>query len=1053
MKPDRRNKVEKLFHAALEKETEQQAAFLAEVCAGDEALRAEVESLLRHGDQPGSFIESPSTERIARDRASHSESSSTPLPLIGKTVSHYHIVDEVGVGGEGVVYRARDTELGRDVAIKMLPEEFAHDANRIARFQREAKVLASLNHSNIAVIYDLKESDGMYFLVLELVEGVTLADLIKKGPIPVEESIQLALQIAEALEAAHEKSIIHRDLKPANIKVTPEGKVKVLDFGLAKHLIARTAGIHEAPTVTTQTVEPNLTGESFVVGTVSYMSPEQVEGKSLDARSDIFSMGAVLYELLTGQKAFKGDSAISTMSAILRDTPMQASKVRRDVPHRLDAILNRCFEKDRELRYASAAGLHMDLAECQAEIRGPLAVFRTLLQPRIALPASLILIVAIIGAAWFGVRNYRANWARNVALPEIARLSDDEDYFAAFRLAKKAEEYIRGNRGLADLWPKISHRIDIETVPEGAEIFYKEYSVPGKPWVHLGLSPLKGALVPLGYKRWLIRKSGYVDVECAGLRSRVVLDAIGTIPPEMVRVEGNKIGSQLTGLAPSDFIEIDSYLIDKYEVTNREYKRFVDAGGYRNRNYWKYEFVKDGHILDWEQGVAQFKDATGRAGPSTWESAMYPQGEDELPVQGVSWYEAAAYAEFVEKTLPSLYHWSLAAGFKNGPRILPLSNFSNKGSIPVGRSGALSHSGAYDMAGNVREWIWNSAGALRYLLGGAWSDPNYMFRFPNARSPFDRSAGNGFRCARYIKRGLKLDQALRPVPLMRVRDYTKIKRVDEDVYRTYESQFAYDRGELEAKEESVDDSSQYWKRLKISFSAAYEHERMTAIVFLPKNVQPPFQTLVFFPNIGAIIRKSSDMATLPTWVEPIIKSGRGLAWPVYKGTFERNDGLTVNLAWQNETVRYKDYLIKWVMDFRRTIDCLETRPDIDAARLGFLGASWGGANGGIIPAVEKRLKVNILINGGLISGVARPEVDQLSFVSHVRIPTLMINGRYDQIAPMETAQRLLYRMLGTPQEQKRYVVYDIGHVEPPKESTQEILAWLDRYLGPVKAIP
>ncbi len=265
------------------------------------------------------------------------------MPDIGQSLSHYSITERIGKGGMGEVFRARDQKLGRDVAIKVLPEEFARDTDRVARFQREAKLLASLNHPNIAAIYGLEESGGTQFLVLELVEGDTLADRIKAGPIPVEESLKLALQIAGALEIAHDKGIIHRDLKPSNIKVTPEGTVKVLDFGLAKALEG------EAP-MTDSSQSPTLslatTGAGVILGTAAYMSPEQARGKTVDRRADIWAFGAVLWEMLTGKQPFIGDSVTETLAAILKGEPdWEALPAGSPV-----GLLRRCLEKDPKRR-------------------------------------------------------------------------------------------------------------------------------------------------------------------------------------------------------------------------------------------------------------------------------------------------------------------------------------------------------------------------------------------------------------------------------------------------------------------------------------------------------------------------------------------------------------------------------------------------------------------------------------------------------------------------------------------------------------------------------
>jgi len=238
--------------------------------------------------------------------------------MIGKTLSHYKIIEKIGQGGMGVVYRAEDTNLGRDVAIKVLPEQFTKDPQRLARFEREAKLLASLNHPNIAAIYGLEEADGVRFLALELVEGETLAERVAKGPVPVKETLEVCRQIAEGVEAAHEKGVIHRDLKPANVKVTPEGKVKILDFGLAKAFEGETpaADISQSPTLTEE-----MTRAGVILGTAAYMSPEQARGKAVDKRSDIFAFGCVLYELLTGKRAFGGETVTDTLAKILEGEP------------------------------------------------------------------------------------------------------------------------------------------------------------------------------------------------------------------------------------------------------------------------------------------------------------------------------------------------------------------------------------------------------------------------------------------------------------------------------------------------------------------------------------------------------------------------------------------------------------------------------------------------------------------------------------------------------------------------------------------------------------
>jgi serine/threonine-protein kinase len=282
--------------------------------------------------------------------------------LIGKKISHYSVTAKLGEGGMGEVYRATDTKLGRDVALKVLPEAFASDAERMARFEREAQVLASLNHPNIASIYGLEEADGIRCLVLELVEGPTLAERIEKGPLPLEEALPLARQISEALEAAHERGVIHRDLKPANVKVTPEGTVKVLDFGLAKAFQGEETeeDVAKSPTMTAMATQAGI-----ILGTAAYMSPEQAKGKPVDKRADIWAFGIVLFETLTGKQVFKGETVSETLAAVMMKD-IGWGLLPADTPPPIHRLLRRCLDKDPKRRLR-------DIGEARVALEGYLA--------------------------------------------------------------------------------------------------------------------------------------------------------------------------------------------------------------------------------------------------------------------------------------------------------------------------------------------------------------------------------------------------------------------------------------------------------------------------------------------------------------------------------------------------------------------------------------------------------------------------------------------------------------------------------------------------------
>jgi eukaryotic-like serine/threonine-protein kinase len=312
--------------------------------------------------------------------------------MIGKTLGHYQVTSRIGKGGMGEVFQAKDQKLARNVAIKVLPEEFARDADRVARFQREAKLLASLNHANIAAIYGLEESGGTNFLVLELIEGETLAERLKRGLIPVDESLKLALQIADALEAAHEKGIIHRDLKPSNIKVTPDGKVKVLDFGLAK---AYAGEKEEVNLSNSPTLSDAATQQGVILGTAAYMSPEQARGKTVDKRADIWAFGCVLYEMLTGQAAFQGEDITEILAAVVKGGA-DMDLLPANLHFRVREVIIRCLQKDQKRRYSGITDARYELEQTLTDPSGVLGQPITAIKPRKKLRVGIAWVAAAL---------------------------------------------------------------------------------------------------------------------------------------------------------------------------------------------------------------------------------------------------------------------------------------------------------------------------------------------------------------------------------------------------------------------------------------------------------------------------------------------------------------------------------------------------------------------------------------------------------------------------------------------------------------------------------
>ena len=1015
----------------------------------------------------------------------------------GGWIGRYKLLHILGEGGMGIVYLAEQTEpVKREVALKVIKPGM--DSKRVlARFEAEQQALALLEHPHVARVYDagLAPSGRSYF-VMEYVKGIPITEHCDKYRLTIKERLCLFLHVCEAIQHAHQKGIIHRDIKPSNILVVIQDQEmipKVIDFGVARAI---------SQPLTERTL---YTEQGQIIGTPEYMSPEQAEmtGQDIDTRSDIYSLGAVLYELLTGVLPFESDTLRQSpdyLRKIIREqdpkTPsarlsniiqedctriaqqrqIDVTLLRRMLRGDLEWIVMKCLEKDRMRRYETTKDLSTDierhLKNEPVTARPPSMLYRIqkLVRRKKSVfvgVAAVIAAICLVGllAVWFSRRQAKSHWAREEFLPKIEQLIDGGwvNYLEAYKTAIEAKKYIPRDTRLTETLSKVTVNVSIKTEPPGTKIYMREYKDPENEWEYLGVSPIENIRLPVGFFRWKMEKQGYETVFAAiptfelelTTRRYIIpndivrtLDKKGTIPSEMVRVKGQD--------------EIQDFFMDRHEVTNRQFKEFVDKGGYEKSEYWKYKFIKDGREITWEDAMEEFVDTTGKSGPATWQDGDIPDGRENHPVSGLSWYEAAAYADFLGKSLPTAQHWNTARSGMSGvllwmgfnTLLTPMSNFDGGGSAPVGSYPGMTAYGIYDLAGNVREWCWNETPKGRIIRGGAWNDATYMFSSWSQASPFDRSNRNGFRCVFYLQPDLIPSSVFEAKEPGEVPNFYKETPVSDSVFQVYKQQFDYDKTELNPLVEWKNEESPHWTQEKITFNAAYENERITAYLFLPKRSVPPYQTVVYFPSSASFAQRSSR--NLETYMEfkfflaPLVKNGRAVLYPIYKGTFERGNNELFAIHGGPKTHQYTEFFVKVVKDFRRCIDYLQQkRPDIDGQKFAYCGFSTGGSYGTIITAVENRLVASILAVGGM-SGSGRPEVNPVNYIGRVKIPTLMLNGKYDLNIPYETRVKPMFELLGTPAHKKELKLYDTDHFIPRDELIKESLIWLDRHLGRIQ---
>jgi class 3 adenylate cyclase/predicted esterase len=979
------------------------------------------------------------------------------LAIPGRT--NWHLVEQLGTGAIGEVWLAHHEGTHAKRVFK-----FCFQADSLRSLKREVVLLRLLKESlgerpDIAQVIDWEFEHPPYFLETEHSEAGDLVAWAKSrggvGKLSMETRIDLTAQIADALAAAHGAGVLHKDLKPSNVLINEgvrgEPRVCLADFGIG--LVTSREAL-EVPGVTVAGLTEALLSSSIETGagTRLYMAPEVMEGRMATGLADVYSLGVILYQLAAGDF----NRALATGWERDVTDPLIREDIAACVDHDPDKRISGPEELAKRLRsHAERRAAQRSLAT-RARMR------------RMAIAAICAVILGI--GTWWGYGMWaKVMWARDVAAPEIALLIEANDWGAAYDLAEQVEDALGPNPAMNPVWETISTQTSFLTDPPDAMVSYKPYEDVDGPWRVLGTTPIEDVRVPVQMMRWRVEKDGYVTREIAQKPMRNMegtpfrripnlrLDPIGVPPEATVPIEAKTYAAVPLGSFPATgAFDLARAHIDLTEVTNAAYQEFVNAGGYENREYWKESFAEDGRMIPFDEAIERFTDSTGRPSPADWVLGEFPQGQENHPVSGVSWYEAAAYANFRERSLPTIYHWAVAAlpdaeiVESLAPYLGELSNLESEGLKPVASNEDLSVIGAKDMAGNVSEWVWNASGDNRFLLGGSWADPAYRFTQTAATTPWRRRGTDGFRLVTYTEPPTA--EQLAPVKLPTV-DYHTAPAADYDEgMAILRSLSVYDKTPLNVVKERSIELALGGVAERVSLDPAFGDDRLILYVIKPENAEPPYQTVMWMGGMDILVRRNTEdwVQQAGRFLDFLRKSGRMVVLPIYSGTLERNNGRSLQ-RFNQGAVSMGEMINGWTKDVSRSIEYLEQNGEADMDRLAFVGLSLGAAVSPRFMAINPDFATLVLWSGGFAAS-SPPDLAPMNLMitESLELPVLMLNGRHDFVFPYQTHQRAYFERLGTAAEDKRHVLWDVGHFNfPVGEFFKENLDWLDKYLGPV----
>lgn len=1009
------------------------------------------------------------------------------LPLLPAKFGRYRLLELLGHGAMGTVYAAEDTKLGRQVALKLPRFDRVESPEAVDRFRREARIAATFHHPHLCPVYDFGERDGMLYLTMPRLTGQSLAARLQEGALPASQACRIALRIARAMAVAHEAGVVHRDLKPSNVLLRENGEPVVMDFGLARRDLELDRPQPES---------------SALVGTLAYMAPEQLHSTSDAAcpASDIYSLGVILYEMLTGRRPFDGGWQ-EVWDQIRTQQPVPPSQYVPNLSPGLSDVCMRAMAKDSRERFKSMEALADALVPYAERIGAApgerdwgessnaqhrAAVATAVARRNRRMVAVLVATTVLIAGGWLAWRAYVRQWALQ-QVATIEGLAHERKFFEAYDLAQSVRSYLPGNSKLARLMPVISSVLSVTSEPEGAEVYLTRYH-EGAEKDHsqsefVGITPIPEVVIGRGDYLLSVRKEGYVPfrrtwsgMAIIGVEAPVDL-TLRQLEMKLTRVKDDRPGMvfvpareyRLQALRrPTDAeVKLDDYWIDRCEVTNREYKEFVDDGGYDDVRYWHHPFVYEGRTITREEAMRLFVDDTGRAGPRGWSNQNFPRGKGEHPVTRITWYEAAAYASYRGKSLPTIFQWENAARFKwkgrgfinfNNPlgvtmpwglhegETLGRANLSTSGTVPVGELDfGMSPYGCYEMAGNAAEWCLNETSQGFIASGGSWASLPQAWGYFGIYPALHESSEIGFRCVLNTS-GATGDQGAMWINIDE--EVPRYARAPESEVKKWHSYYNYDRqAPLDARIVEVKETDE-WRREKIDYIGA-EGERVLAYLYLPRQIAGPCQVVQFVPAGDVSYR----IRTVPQSIEAdyieLVRSGRAVLTVVLRNYLERYSPATETDP-EPGSVEQVEKKARDVVDMRRGIDYLETRHDIDMSHVAYMTVSRAGIIMAL-PALESRISATIFVGDtiGKWDMQNHPATSAVNFAPLIGGPKLMVHGKYDESAPLKTVAEPLYDLLTGP---KKKVLFDGGHRPEPEFLMPVVNSWLDMTFGPTTTV-